>query len=250
MHPPAKCAVLASDAAERACWQAGRMRTPARLSCTRTDVLLAAAACAAFPGRLLAATTTQPFVTNLAATTDPALRELLARLEADQPKQQSSLIFPGDVRTSGLGRTDSLSFPPWMEGRWAVTSRPLSIAAPLGRRFLPADLARVRLGDLSELSVPPLQYEVSFVRRATDGAIVSDRINNLRAVQDAAAGFARVETASFDEKASKISVTCAPPLELSRTATCPWGSVMTGEWHAVHVRCIHAPPALKSDASA
>ena len=234
------------------------MRTPAPLSCTRTDVLLAAAACAAFPGRLLAASPptaidrppTLSFVTNLAATTDPALRELLARLEADQPKQQSSLIFPGDVRTSGLGRTDSLSFPPWMEGRWAVTSRPLSIAAPLGRRFLPADLARVRLGDLSKLSVPPLQYEVSFVRRATDGAIVSDRINNLRAVQDAAAGFARVETASFDEKASKISVTCAPPLELSRAATCPWGSVMTGEWHAVHVRCIHAPPALKSDASA
>ena len=226
------------------------MRTPAPASCTRTDVLHAAAACAAFPGRLLAATTTQSFVTNLAATTDPALRELLARLEADQPKQQSSLIFPGDVRTSGLGRTDSLSFPPWMEGRWAVTSRPLSIAAPLGRRFLPADLARVRLGDLSELSVPPLQYEVSFIRRDTDGAIVSDRINNLRAVQDAAAGFARVETANFDEKASKISVTCAPPLELSRAATCPWGSVMTGEWHAVHVRCIHAPPALKSDASA
>ena len=106
-----------------------------------------------------------------------------------------------------------------MEGRWAVTSRPLSIAAPLGRRFLPADLARVRLGDLSELSVPPLQYEVSFIRRDTDGAIVSDRINNLRAVQDAAAGFARVETASFDEKASKISVTCAPPVELSRAAT-------------------------------
>ena len=111
-------------------------------------------------------------------------------------------------------------FPPWMEGRWAVTSRPLSIAAPLGRRFLPADLARVRLGDLSQLSVPPLQYEVSFIRRDTDGAIVSDRCNNLRAVQDAAAGFARVETASFDEKASKISVTCAPPVELSRAATC------------------------------
>ena len=211
------------------------MRTPAPLSCTRTDVLLAAAACAAFPGRLLAASPptaidrppTQSFVTNLAATTDPALRELLARIEADQPKQQSSLVFPGGA-SSGLGRTDTLSFPPWMEGRWAVTSRPLSIAAPLGRRFLPADLARVRLGDLSELSVPPLQYEVSFVRRATDGAIVSDRINNLRAVQDAAAGFARVETASFDEKASKISVTCAPPLELSRAATCPWGSVMIG----------------------
>jgi len=148
-------------------------------------------------------------VTNLAATTDPALRELLARIEADQPKQQSSLVFPGGA-SSVLGRTDTLSFPPWMEGRWAVTSRPLSIAAPLGRRFLPADLARVRLGDLSELSVPPLQYEVSFVRRATDGAIVSDRINNLRAVQDAAAGFARVETASFDEKASKISVTYSP----------------------------------------
>ena len=182
---------------------------------TRGDVLLAAAACAAFPGRLLAATSPQSFVTNLAATTDPALRELLTRLEADQPKQQQ--IFPGG---SGLGRTDSLSFPPWMEGRWAVTSRPLSIAAPLGRRFLPADLARVRLGDLSQLSVPPLQYEVSFIRRDTDGAIVSDRCNNLRAVQDAAAGFARVETASFDEKASKISVTCAPPVELSRAATC------------------------------
>ena len=192
------------------------MRTTASRCPTRGDVLLAAAACAAFPGRLLAATTPQSFVTNLAATTDPALRELLTRLEADQPKQQQSL-FPGG---SGLGRTDSLSFPPWMEGRWAVTSRPLSIAAPLGRRFLPADLARVRLGDLSQLSVPPLQYEVSFIRRDTDGAIVSDRCNNLRAVQDAAAGFARVETASFDEKASKISVTCAPPVELSRAATC------------------------------
>ena len=155
------------------------MRTASRCP-TRGDVLLAAAACAAFPGRLLAATTPQSFVTNLAATTDPALRELLTRLEADQPKQQQ--IFPGG---SGLGRTDSLSFPPWMEGRWAVTSCPLSIAAPLGRRFLPADLARVRLGDLSQLSVPPLQYEVSFIRRDTDGAIVSDRCNNLRAVQDA-----------------------------------------------------------------
>ena len=191
------------------------MRTTASRCPTRGDVLLAAAACTAFPGRLLAASTPQSFVTNLAATTDPALRELLTRLEADQPKQQQ--IFPGG---SGLGRTDSLSFPPWMEGRWAVTSRPLSIAAPLGRRFLPTDLARVRLGDLSQLSVPPLQYEVSFVRRDTDGAIVSDRCNNLRAVQDAAAGFARVETASFDEKASKISVTCAPPVELSRAATC------------------------------
>ena len=216
------------------------MRTTASRCPTRGDVLLAAAACAAFPGRLLAATTPQSFVTNLAATTDPALRELLTRLEADQPKQQQ--IFPGG---SGLGRTDSLSFPPWMEGRWAVTSRPLSIAAPLGRRFLPTDLARVRLGDLSQLSVPPLQYEVSFIRRDTDGAIVSDRCNNLRAVQDAAAGFARVETASFDEKASKISVTCAPPVELSRAATCLSTTMQNGTQR--HVTCPRQPcptPAL------
>ena len=209
------------------------MRTPALLSCTRADVLLTAAACAAFPRRLLAATTP--------TATDPVLRELLVRLEANQPKQQSSLIFPGDALTSGLGRTDSLTFPPWMEGRWAVTSRPLSIAAPLGRRFLPADLARVRLGDLSEVSVPPLQYEVKFVSRDTDGAIVSDRINNLRAVQDAAAGFARVESASFDGR-SKISVKCAshcpaPPPARARL----WGMVCSV--HAVCMQCacsVHA----------
>ena len=187
---------------------------------TRSDVLLTAAACVAFPRRLLATTRSTGFtVPEPPAPQNPVLRELLARMEANQPKQKG-VIFPADALASGLGRSDSLTFPPWMEGRWAVTSRPLSIAAPLGRRFLPTDLARVRLGDLSEMGVPPLLYEVQFVSRASDGAIVSDHINNLRAVQDAAAGFARVETASFDGS-SKLRVTCAPPNALSRAATAP-----------------------------
>jgi hypothetical protein len=173
---------------------------PSTLSCTRSDLLVTAAACTslAFPGRLLAATP---------AAADPALRELLARMQDGQPKQQS-LIFP----TDGLGRGgggDKLTFPPWMEGRWAVTSRPLSIAAPLGRRYLPTDLSRVKTGDLRDLGAPPLRYEVRFARRSTDGAIISDRPNNLRAVQDAAAGFSRVESASYDGR-GKLSVSYSP----------------------------------------
>ena len=48
-----------------------------------------------------------------------------------------------------------------------------------------------------------------FLAREKDGAVVSDRAANLRAVQDAAAGFARVETVDFDG-AGKLSVRYSP----------------------------------------
>ena len=172
-----------------------------QLACRRSDLwpLAVAAACTSLPSRLLAAPPSS-------AAADPVLRELLARMDDGQPKQLPLALFSKEAILGGGG--DKLTFPPWLEGRWSVTSRPLSIAAPLGRRFLPADLSRIRTGDVSNLGAPPLNYEVIF-RKRQDGAVVSDRANNLRAVQDAAAGYSRVDSASFDGR-GKISVTYSP----------------------------------------
>lgn len=157
---------------------------------------------------LVAATSLLSAAPAATAAADPLLRELLLRLEDSSPKQQSARL--GDALKSGVGlsKGDGLVFPPWMEGRWRVRSRPLSTAAPLGRRFLPSDLARMRIGDTSD--APGLEYEVRFARRAADGVVVSDRANNLRAVQDAAAGYRRVEEARYSADAAKISVSYSP----------------------------------------
>ena len=108
----------------------------------------------------------------------------------------------------GMVWSDPLTFPAWMAGEWQITSRPLSNAAPLGNRFLPSDLKRMRLGDVSA-GAQPLTYNVRFSRRSSDKAVVSDRAFNLRAVQDAAAGYNRVEMATFDG-VNQLKVTYSP----------------------------------------
>lgn len=173
------------------------LHPPPRLSCSRADALRSLAAATSLLSPPLAAT-----------AADPQLLELLLRREDVSPKQQSASL--GDALKAGVGlsKGDGLVFPPWMEGRWLVRSRPLSTAAPLGRRFLPADISRMRIGDTS--AAPGLEYEVRFARRAADGAVVSDRANNLRAVQDAAAGYRRVEDVRYSADAAKISVSYSP----------------------------------------
>ena len=158
---------------------------PASFGCGRSVVVRALCACAA-----LGATTgsTPPAL----ASSDGSLDALLQRFDEVRPKQQ------GGGLTDGLARSDPLRFPSWMEGEWHVTSRPLGNAAPLGQRFLPSDLARMRLGDVSDAGAPPLRYTVRFARRRSDNAVVSDRAANLRAVQDAAAGYRRVDDVTFD----------------------------------------------------
>ena len=133
-------------------------------------------------------------------------KALLRQFEDPAPRQQSGNFM--DAMSAGFSRVDNLCFPPWMEGTWIVRSVPLANAAPLGRRYLPADLARMRLGDLRELRAEPLTYGVRFYRRG-DGKIVSDRAGNLRSVQNAAAGYNRVETVAFDG-VGKISVVYSP----------------------------------------
>jgi len=118
------------------------------------------------------------------------LQFLLRRMNDPSPRQQSAGL------TDGFVRADPLRFPAWMEGEWHVRSRPLANTAPLGLRFLPADLTRMRLGDVSGAAAAPLEYTVRFVRRGD--SVVSDRAFNLKAVQNAAAGYARVDSVSFD----------------------------------------------------
>eukprot|EP00747_Dinoflagellata_sp_TGD_P186820 gnl/TRDRNA2_/TRDRNA2_44140_c0_seq1.p1 gnl/TRDRNA2_/TRDRNA2_44140_c0~~gnl/TRDRNA2_/TRDRNA2_44140_c0_seq1.p1 ORF type:complete len:396 (+),score=17.21 gnl/TRDRNA2_/TRDRNA2_44140_c0_seq1:23-1210(+) len=172
-----------------------------RLSCTRKSIFkwflfVSAMAITSLPSKFLQAAEN--------SVSSPQLRDLIARMQDETPRQQLS-----DVLTPNFGSGDRLTFPPWMEGRWEVTSNPVANTAPLGRRYLPKDVSKMKLGDLTSASVPPLSYEVRFARRLSDGAIVSDRAANLRAVQNAAAGFSRVATVSFDGE-SKVSVTYSP----------------------------------------
>ena len=132
---------------------------------------------------------------------------LLQRFGDSSPRQLSASV--SDAIAAGINRADNLIFPAWMEGEWELTSYPLANAAPLGRRFLPSDLARMRLGEFAGTTAPPLRYIVRFTRRPSDGAVVSERADNLRAVQNAAAGFTRVEAVAFDG-AGKISVRYSP----------------------------------------
>ena len=134
---------------------------------------------------------------NALAADDSVLKELSLRLQDSSPTQVGASL--ADAMSTPFGRTDNLVFPDWLEGEWSITSNILGVAAPLGRQYLPSDLARVRLGTISSADgVPPLQYNVRFVRRLSDNAIVSDRENNLRSVQDASAGYARVQSVEFD----------------------------------------------------
>ena len=148
--------------------------------CSRTLFVRSLAIAATMPAALPA----------LASGTDTDLQALIKRFDDPAPKQQSAGL-------TGFARSDRLRFPEWMEGEWEVHSRLLNTNAPLGRRLLPADLARMRLGDMSTAGTP-LDYTVRFTRRRGDNAIVSDRAANLRAVQNAAAGFERVEQVTFD----------------------------------------------------
>lgn len=135
------------------------------------------------------------------AAADPVLVELSSRLSDETPAQQQAQL--GDALGTPFGRRDNLVFPSWLEGEWTIESNILGVAAPLGRKYLPSDLARVRLGAISVADgVPPLRYRVRFMRRASDDAVVSDRENNLRAVQDASAGYARVQSVTFDGSSS------------------------------------------------
>jgi hypothetical protein len=139
-------------------------------------------------------------------TTDSA--ELFSRFSDPSPRQWSASFT--EALASSVNKQDNLVFPPWMEGTWALHSRPLATAAPLGRKFLPTDLVRMRLdSNIEEGSVAPLDYTVRFARRGSDGAVVSDRCANLRAVQNAAAGYARVEDVIF-EQGSQLKVKYSP----------------------------------------
>lgn len=143
-------------------------------------------------------------------TNDPVLAELSNRIRDNVPTQQQASLGESLGSAFGGGKSDNLVFPPWLEGEWRITSDILGVAAPLGRKFLPPDLARVRLGSISpEDGVAPLQYDVRFFRRASDQAVVSDRERNLRAVQDASAGYARVASVVFDGSAT-LSVKYSP----------------------------------------
>lgn len=164
---------------------------PPSMRLSRADLLTTLAA---------ASTVALPPSEAAAAAADPILLELSTRLRDDAPVQQQASL--GDALGTPFGRSDNLVFPEWLEGQWSITSYIRGVAAPLGRKYLPADLARVRLGVVtSEDGVPPLRYDVRFIRRG-DNAIVSDRENNLRAVQDASAGYARVESVVFDGSSS------------------------------------------------
>ena len=70
----------------------------------------------------------------------------------------------------------------------------------------------MKLGDVRDAEdVPPLAYTVRFPRRASDNMVVSDRAANLKAVQDAAAGYARVEDVRYDQTAeAQLKVTYSP----------------------------------------
>ena len=173
--------------------------------CSRAQ-LSRVAARAAVAGAAAAAAA--PALPVAAASSDS---ELLGRFEDASPRQWQASFT--DALASGFGgKEDQLAFPPWMEGEWELRSRPLATAAPLGRRFLPPDLARMRIGDLSEaVGVSPLQYNVRFPRRASDGVVVSDRCANLRAVQDAAAGYARVQEVRYEKSAqAQLKVSYSP----------------------------------------
>ena len=136
------------------------------------------------------------------AVSEDQYDEIAARTTATNLLQRTSFGIP-----QSLGRADILRFPSWLEGEWEVTSRPIATAAPLGVRFLPPDLMKMPIGSLSDRPQPPppLRYKVRFMRRDSDGAVVADRTANLRAVQDAAAGYSRVEQCQFDGSTLKIS---------------------------------------------
>lgn len=129
---------------------------------------------------------------------------LSARLEDAAPSQRGTDFSDALGAFTNPRMKDALQLPAWLEGEWAVTSNIVGTAAPLGRRFLPTDLSRIPLGDLRG-AAPPLRYTVRFRQREGDGAIVSDRPLNLKASQDAAAGYQRVEAVDFDG-VSKLSV--------------------------------------------
>lgn len=156
----------------------------------------------------IAAITVTVIPVDLAAADESDLSDMLMARFADPSPKQLSASFT-DALSSSFNRVDNLIFPAWMEGNWVLTSRPLANSAPLGRRYLPSDLSRMRLGDLSNISASPLTYTVRFFKRPSDGAVVSDRASNLQSVQDAAAGYARVESVEFDG-AGKLSVRYSP----------------------------------------
>jgi hypothetical protein len=135
--------------------------------------------------------TTAPGVAAAAArAADDVLSELSARLASDAPKQFAfGSVPPGP---------DTLRFPGWLEGAWAVRSRLVATAAPLGARFLPADLHAMRLSGAID-DPRGLRYAARFVRFA-DGGVRSDRKFNLASVQDAAAGYRRVEEVAYDAR--------------------------------------------------
>ena len=147
--------------------------------------------------RLVLSTALAVALSDPAGASDGRLADLTARLASDSPRQR---VGGGPFTASGLRGEDSLRFPPWLEGEWRVESNIVAAAAPLGRKYLPTDLARLPLGDLRSRS-PPLSYVVRFVRRDSDGSIVSDREGNLRASQNAAAGFSRVDDVIYDGSA-------------------------------------------------
>ena len=78
----------------------------------------------------------------VAAADDAILSELSTRIATDAPKQA--------VLVSTLPAKDTLCFPAWLEGLWVVRSRLVATAAPLGERYLPADLRAMRLGAVGE----------------------------------------------------------------------------------------------------
>ena len=172
---------------------------------TRSGIYLSRRA--ALSSSAVAAAALPSWPAHAAPAGDATYSALLARFDDPSPKQQSADF--ADAFAAGFNRQDNLIFPSWLEGAWEITSRPVANAAPLGRRFLPTDIARMRLGDLRDIGAPPLVYTCRFVRRASDGAVVPARADNLAAVQNAAAGFSRVQSVDFDG-AGKISVVYSP----------------------------------------
>ena len=143
------------------------MRLPDTRRLPRADLLKV------LPLALITPPLVPPAWSSTAVTADPILAELSRRIRDEAPTQQQASL--GETLGTPFGaKTDNLVFPPWLAGEWKITSNILGVAAPLGRRFLPTDLARVRLGTITpEDGVPPLQYDVRFFQRASDGVIIA-----------------------------------------------------------------------------
>ena len=122
------------------------------MTCTRAEVLRTGSAAAA------AAALLPPDPAAAAAKTDSSYAFLSARFSDPSPKQLSASVT--DAIAAGFNRIDNLVFPSWMEGTWTLTSMPVANTAPLGRRYLPTDLSRMRLGDLSDASAAALTSEL------------------------------------------------------------------------------------------